>query len=159
MREVIVKSYCDRCADDEHKVSAVSTFIIDIVVGESAHLVPRMLELCEPHAKEVDALRALIADRGQLPPHVGKPSPKPTTGKPVECPIPDCGHTTANKHSMRDHLRMRHQTTYSALGLSNHGQQARCAECGYLAGNGTGLSAHMRSKHPGVPVPNAKPTA
>lgn len=147
MREVLITKYCDPCGVHGDHEPAVGTYSLAIIEGERPTGTPRYLDVCERHGKEFADLAELLTERGVS---LDKPSPAVMTpargGQWHPCPIPGCGRELATKIAIRDHLRNVHSTSLRALSGKPQAQ-ATCTECGFVAANGTGLSAHQRSIH------------
>jgi excisionase family DNA binding protein len=149
MREIVVTSYCDRCAGDGAREPATETFTVGIAPGERPGR-PHLIELCERHGKELYELTALVVEHG-MPTEKLAPAERTTRAIPSVCPVPDCGRELPTRKALSDHLRHTHKTTLGAVTPGSTARQnkpATCTVCGFVAASGTGLSAHTRVAHP-----------
>lgn len=144
MRELIIKSWCDRCeALGNDRAEARHTYTIGIVKGETRPA-PRVIELCDSCDAEIDWLPKLVADHSipldsKHPAPLAKPLAATYSTDRVECRV--CGNTLA-KTAILGHVWAKHRP-----GQTRPVPPTVCPECRTIFENGTGMWMHRSSMH------------
>jgi len=121
MREIQVVKWCDICFQEGNKqdtlfvekAEATHTFTIGCIEGEGSRPTPKVLDVCDVHAKQFADLIPILHEVGQLP-QISQPSPPPAVAatKPlnelrVNCPVCDerVMRNTIIPHVWKAHVR------------------------------------------------------
>jgi len=144
-RELIIKSWCDRCqALGNDRTEARHVYTIGIVKGETRPA-PRVIELCDECDAELDWLPKLVADFSIPldPKHPmaapAKPPAAPYSGDRVVCRV--CDKELA-KTAILGHVWAKHRP-----GQDRPIPPTVCPECRTVFDNGTGMWMHRSAMH------------
>ena len=142
MREVTISSYCDKCAADGQREAATISFVVGIVVGERNRPQLRVVELCEPHGKEMDDMRTFVVERGAAPDTIpAAPAPRGNKHPTAVGPCPACGHMSTSPKSMQVHVYRVH------LHAEPPPSPTTCPDCGQDFASPTACGVHRRVVH------------
>lgn len=158
MRELVLVKYCDTCYreaiaqdPDSHPMQTPATreFSIAAIEGDTKPT-PKLIDVCDVHAKPYDDLILAIAQIGQMPTPAKekelmakKPLPPPTYTSPskrhfVHCPVCAQG---VNRSSLVGHVWAKHRTD------QRPDAPTQCPECKAHYDSATGCAAHRRMAH------------
>jgi len=159
-REVILKTWCDPCLDNERHVEG--TELAPLLLPELPGRQAVTLALCEVCRKEIyDPLVEALREYGQHVDEHGNPSgPRGkykkagSDGEPLTCPAAGCGHQSPNRPALASHARGQHDATLGELeGLET---PFECPECERRFTRKQGMAAHRARVH-SVPGEDSHP--
>lgn len=147
MKELIIRSWCDRCESlGKLRAEARHTYTVGIVSGETRPAL-RVIELCdECDATEIDILSKLLASHSvPLDPKAAKtpaPEPIPQRSRYVPADKLTCKICDRDYHasSLAQHIWAVHRA-----GEDRPVQPKKCPECGVV--NPTGMGQHRSQAH------------
>jgi predicted RNA-binding Zn-ribbon protein involved in translation (DUF1610 family) len=142
--ELVIKSWCDVCAETGKQVEGES---LTVAAGE---VPPFDIELCPKHAKPLAEAVTALAPLGRpvgtgVPKVPGKaPRKQARADMPNRVSCPECGEVRPSLASMRAHLH-EHGKSLADVGLAE--ARHACPDCGSMYPNRQGLAAHSRTAH------------
>lgn len=152
-REVVVRTWCDRCLVDDRHVEAeeIGGVVLPGIRGA------RVVALCGPCREDVyTPFEALVRDQGQVATAEGLVEPPRRRGRPpstvdaaLPCPRCDAGPFSTAKR-LADHARKQHDMTAAELrGQPRKAADVACPEpgCDRVFTSGQGLALHRRRGH------------
>lgn len=150
MRETKVEilKWCDMCAaatgDDDSveqplPVAATRGFIGSMRDEHAAARSPRLLDVCEMHAKQLDDLAALLHELPRAPEQPVKAVAESSTTRKVPCPV--CQSEIA-RGQLAQHVWARHRND-----VRPESPVGKCPQCPAIFDSPQGLAQHRKKTH------------
>lgn len=159
MREVQIRAWCDFCwADGEQKVESTTAFAIGVVQSMTRGPMPKMLEVCDVHAKPLTELSEMVVKLPAFVPEKVTAKPKMAVAahsapsstlfdpdrvspsqQPLDCPI--CGVTLTQKGAVVGHVWSHHAS------IPKPESPTVCPNCGERSRTAQGMATHRRFEH------------
>jgi len=147
LREVEIHAWCDACwAADETRTPSAGPWTVGLLAGDDGQRPAlKVLDLCEPHGKEVADLLELTHRAGQPPtgaraaaaPVARQPALPLTATREVSCPVCQVG---VKRNTLVGHVWKQHRGQRPEF-------PGRCPECRAEYPTAQGLASHRRLVH------------